>query len=359
MVEPISQALKAKIMIVDDVPEIVTMLSRMLKKRGYEVSTYRNGAMALEAANANPPDLILLDILMPEMDGYQVCEKIKQNPALKDIPVIFISGLNLTESKVKAFHLGGVDYITKPFHLEEVEARVFTQIRLHMLQKNLVAQKLKEEKFKELTLAQQATIFALAKLAESRDEETGQHLERVREYCLLLAGKLRLNSPYSVKITPDFVETIYHASPLHDLGKVAIPDIILLKPAALTPDEFEVIKTHTVYGAENLQEVYNNYSSNNFIGMGIEIALYHHERWDGGGYPDGLLGANIPLSARIMAVADCYDALRSDRCYRKGFDHRKVKEMIMDESGTHFDPEVCKVFLELEEEFDLIMQHLT
>jgi len=358
MVELTSQAFKAKIMIVDDVPEIVTMLSRMLVKRGYEVSAYHNGPTALEAAKDNPPDLILLDILMPEMDGYQVCERIKQDPELKEIPVIFISGLNLTESKVKAFHLGGVDYITKPFHLEEVEARVSTQIRLHVLRKHLVAQKLKEERFRELALAQQATIFALAKLAESRDEETGQHLERVREYCLLLAGNLRLSSPYSAKIVPEFVETIYHASPLHDIGKVAIPDNILLKPAKLTPEEFEVIKTHTVYGAENLQEVYNNYSSNNFIGMGIEIALYHHERWDGDGYPDGLLGQNIPLSARIMAVADCYDALRSDRCYRKGFGHREVKEMIMEESGTHFDPEICKVFLELEDEFERIMQHL-
>ena len=358
MFEPTSQAFKAKIMIVDDIPEIVTMLSRMLKKRGYEVSAYHNGASALEAAEIDPPDLILLDILMPEMDGYQVCERIKQNPRLKDVPVIFISGLNLTESKVKAFHLGGVDYITKPFHLEEVEARVWTQIRLHVLQKNLLAQKLKEEKMRELTLAQQATIFALAKLAESRDEETGLHLERVREYCLLLAEQLRVNSAYSEKITPEFVETIYHAAPLHDLGKVAIADRILLKPDKLSPEEFETIKTHTVYGAENLQDVYNNYASNIFIGMGIEIALYHHERWDGRGYPDGLVGQNIPLSARIMAVADCYDALRSDRCYRKGFEHQQVRDMIMEESGTHFDPEICKAFVELEDEFARIMKQM-
>ncbi|NTV14604.1 MAG: response regulator [Desulfobulbaceae bacterium] len=348
----------SRIMVVDDVPEILALLTTMLSRSGYQVVTCSSGAEALAEAEKNPPEVILLDILMPEMDGFQVCDHLQHNPKLKDIPVIFTSGLDDTENKVQAFRVGGVDYITKPFHLEELEARVWTQIRLQMLQKSLAAQKLNEEKIRALTLAQQATIFALAKLAEFRDEDTGKHLERVREYCRLLAEKLRESSSYSANISVDFVEHIYHASPLHDIGKVAIPDGILLKPGRLTTEEFAIIMKHPVVGGDYLQDVYNNYSSNVFIGMGIEIALYHHERWDGKGYPDGLIGTNIPLSARIMAVADCYDALRADRCYRKGFPHPKVKAMILEENGTHFDPEICRAFLALEAEFEMIMDTL-
>ena len=358
MVESFMHHDNARIMVVDDVPEILALLTSMLSRSGYRVVTCASGAEALAAVASNPPELILLDILMPEMDGFQVCETLQRNPKLKDIPVIFTSGLDDTENKVKAFRMGGVDYITKPFHLEELEARVWTQIRLHMLKRSIAAQQLNEEKIRALLVAQQATIFALAKLAEYRDEDTGTHLERVREYCRLLAAKLLESSHYASTLSADFVECIYHASPLHDIGKVAIPDGILLKPGKLTSEEFAIIMKHPIVGGEYLQDVYNNYSSNVFIGMGIEIALYHHERWDGKGYPDGLLGKNIPLSARIMAVADCYDALRADRCYRKGFPHPQVKEMIMSESGSHFDPEVCQAFLSLEVEFESIMEKL-
>ena len=348
----------ARVMIVDDSPEILAMLTSALTRKGYQVVACSSGPEALTKAAAEPPEVILLDILMPGMNGFQVCEQLQKHQALKDIPVVFASGLDDTENKVRAFQLGGVDYITKPFQLAELEMRVWTQIRLHMLQKSLTAQKLQEEKIRELSLAQQATIFALAKLAEFRDEETGTHLERVREYCRLLAEEIGKAPHHSARVTREYSECIYHASPLHDIGKVAVPDNILLKPGKLTPDEFEVIKRHPVVGGEYLQDVYNNYARNIFIGMGIEIALYHHERWDGRGYPDGLLGANIPLSARIMAVADCYDALRADRCYRKGFPHSKVKEMLMEESGSHFDPEVCRAFLNLESEFARIMDTL-
>jgi putative two-component system response regulator len=259
--------------------------------------------------------------------------------------------MDATEVKLKAFRAGGVDYITKPFHFEEIQARVGVHLNLRTLQEMLEFQKLVERKVRELSEAQQATIFAIAKLAEQRDEDTGAHLERVQEYCRLLADQLGKDSPYSAQITPDYVECIQHASPLHDIGKVAIPDSILLKPNKLTSLELEVMKTHTVIGGENMQLVYNHYSGNAFVGMGIEIALYHHERWDGTGYPDGLAGRNIPLSARIMALADFYDALRSDRCYRKGLDHEQVKAMILEGDGTHFDPVLVRAFLSLEDEF--------
>jgi putative two-component system response regulator len=358
MIESTPQLKKPKIMIVDDAPDILDLLREMLEEHGSEVFALPSGIMALHAAEKNPPDLLLLDISMPEMDGYQVCERFKRNPRLKEIPIIFLSGLSTTEDKVKAFEAGGVDYITKPFHPAEVRARIGTHLNLRSLQYKLDFQKLVAEKVREISEAQQATIFALAKLAENRDEDTGAHLERVREYCRLLAERLGSDSPYAASVSADFIDCIQHAAPLHDIGKVAIPDRILLKPGRLTPEEFEIMKTHAVIGAENLQTVYNNYAGNVFIGMGIEIALYHHERWDGTGYPDGLVGRNIPLSARIMAVADCYDAIHSDRCYRKGSSHEETKAMIMAESGSHFDPEVCVAFLALEKEFGRIMKFL-
>jgi putative two-component system response regulator len=341
----------ARIYVVDDDPHVLSMLENMLLINGNDVYSFSNGAAAVEAVVKNWPDLILLDISMPEMDGFQVCELLKQKPLIKDIPIIFLSGLNAYEDKIRGFHAGGVDYITKPFHFEEVQARVNNHLSLSALRHKLEYQRLIEKEVSERLEAQQATIFALAKLAEHRDDDTGTHLERVREYCKLLAEELGSHSSYAGSISANFVKCIQHASPLHDIGKVAIPDSILKKPGKLTMEEFEIMKTHTIIGSENMQAVFNHYANNPFIGMGIEIALYHHERWDGSGYPDGLVGRNIPLSARIMAVADCYDALRSNRCYRKGFEHEKVKSILLEENGSHFDPEVIKAFLTLEERF--------
>lgn len=346
----------ARILVVEDDRYILSLLDKMLTRYGCTVLPFTNGPAALESASREAPDLILLDIAMPEMDGYQVCEQIKKNPDLEDIPVIFMSGMNSMEDKIKGFQVGGVDYITKPFYPEEVQARVITHLSLSALRSKLEYQKLVEKKVREVSEAQQATIFALAKLAEQRDDDTGAHLERVRDYCELLAQQLAQDSPYAVHVSEVFIDCLQHASPLHDIGKVAIPDSILLKPGKLTAEEFEVMKSHTVIGAENMQTVFNRYADNPFIGMGIEIALYHHERWDGTGYPDGLVGRNIPLSARIMAVADCYDALRSNRCYRKGFDHEKTKAILLEEDGTHFDPEVIRAFSAIEDRFSSIME---
>jgi putative two-component system response regulator len=345
-----------RVFIVDDDPHVRTLLESMLLLNGNEVALFSNAAAVLEAVTVESPDLFLLDVTMPEMNGFQVCERLKQNPVLKDIPVIFLSGMGAMADKVKGFQAGGVDYITKPFHFEEVKARVNTHLSLSTLRTKLAYQKLIAKEVRERSEAQQATIFALAKLAEHRDDDTGSHLERVSEYCKLLAKQLGEQSCYADQLTADFIACIPHASVLHDIGKVAIPDSILKKPGPLTPEEISVMKTHTVIGADNLQTIFNRYNDNPFIGMGVEIALYHHERWDGAGYPNGLAGKNIPLSARIMAVADVYDALRSDRCYRKGFDHETVTEMLLKESGTHFDSEVITAFLSLEEQFSSIME---
>jgi putative two-component system response regulator len=355
MVEQTLQPQKACVLVVDDDTDVLAMLDSAIKDYGYDVIKALSGPEGMALAEATPPDLILLDIGMPGMDGYQVCKQLKLNSKLKDIPVIFMSGMDSTDVKVKAFQAGGVDYVTKPFQLPELQARVGTHLNLCSLRYKLEFHKMVGEKVKDVLEAQQATIFALAKLAEHRDCDTGVHLERVKNYCSLIAEQLYRDSPYSSQLSEDFVQCIQFAAPLHDIGKVAIPDSILLKPGKLNDEEFELMKTHAVVGAETLQVVYNKYAGNIFIGMGIEIALYHHERWDGSGYPDGLVGRNIPLSARITALADFYDALCSDRCYRKGFDHDCVKSMILERDGTHFDPEVVKAFIVLEDEFRQIM----
>ena len=348
----------ADILIVDDVPTNLKILSSMLKKQGHNVRPVPNGKLALQAAERQPPDLILLDINMPEMDGYEVCENLKANDALRDIPVIFISALSETLDKIKAFSVGGVDYVTKPFQFEEVEARVETHLKLHRLQvelekHNLLLAELVELKVKEIADSRMATIFALAKLAESRDDSTGKHLERVRSFCRLLALKLQEYPKYKKIVDKDFVDSLYLASPLHDIGKVGISDSILLKPAKLTTVEFEVMKEHTSIGAATLEAVQSHYPSNKFITIGIDIARSHHERWDGCGYPQSLSGENIPLCARIMAIADVYDALRSWRHYKMPLSHEDSRNMILAGKETHFDPELIDVFMRIEIEFNV------
>ncbi len=352
------------IMIVDDTLANIQVLSGMLKQQGYKVRPVLEGKAALKAAENKVPDLILLDISMPEMDGFEVCTLLKQNPMLKHIPVIFISALTEQLDKVKAFTVGGVDYITKPFQLEEVRVRVENHLRLARLQNELVdySQHLEDkviEQVSEISDSQLATILALAKLAEYRDEDTGRHIERIQHFCKLLVTLMADKPGFQYQISSIFIDNITHASPLHDIGKVGIPDHILLKPGKLTPEEFTVMKTHTVIGFDLLRAVKDQYTKNSFINTGIEISRSHHERWDGKGYPDGLKGAEIPLSARILAVADVYDALRSKRPYKAGFAHKESCQMILEGRGSQFDPEVIDAFVELGEKFERVYEELS
>ena len=253
--------------------------------------------------------------------------------------------------------------MTKPFQFEEVHARVETHLRLRWLQfelkrHNLHLEELVNEKVAEISDSQLATIIALAKLAESRDDDTGEHIERTQTFCRVLAAQMRDNPRYTEQIDDTFVETIHHTSPLHDIGKVGITDGILLKPAPLTPAEFEIMKTHTLIGAKTLETAHGKYPGNVFLNMGIVIARSHHEKWDGSGYPDGLAGENIPLSARIMAVADVYDALRSKRPYKIGFSHEKSCGIIVEGSGHHFDPGVIAAFQAVAPEFAEILERM-
>lgn len=343
-------------MVVDDHPANLQLAEEMLRPCGYAVRSFPRGNLALAAAAEKAPDLVLLDIDMPGMSGYEVCEKLKSTAGLSDIPVIFLSALNAPADRLRAFRAGAVDYVSKPFLLEELQARVAAQFRLRRLQQaiqheNHHLQELVEIQVKRIAEAQMETIFAIAKLAEARDGETGRHLERVQQFCMLLAAGLSRNSDYQSTISASWTTNIFHASPLHDIGKVAIPDCILLKSGPLTVEEFAVMQTHTTIGAQTLRSVHQRFPDNSFTAMGIEIAQSHHEWWDGSGYPEGLAGEQIPLCARILAVADCYDALRSKRCYKPAIPHTETLAIIVRETGKHFDPAIVAVFTELAETF--------
>ena len=346
----------ANILVVDDTVANLALLARMLQDCGYTVRPVPNGRLALKAARGQKPDLILLDITMPEMDGYEVCQQLKRDPELRDIPVLFISALSQTSEKIKAFEVGGVDFVTKPFQFEEVKARVETHLKLHHFQISLEDQV--EKQVKEIVELQMGMIFGLAKLAETRDNETGKHLERIQILCKLFAEELHRRPIYQEQVDDKFCDRIFNASPLHDIGKVGIADNILLKPGKLTPDEFEIMKMHTLIGAQTLEAVQKRFPNNEFLRMGITIARSHHEKWNGQGYPDGLSGKTIPLSARIMAIVDVYDAVRSKRFYKSPVTHQDTCEMVLRESGEHFDPVLIEVFADLQEKFNTVWSNI-
>lgn len=354
------------ILVVDDNDMNRDVLTRRLVKDGYEVESVENGKQALEILQNQLFDIVLLDIMMPEMNGYEVLQRMKEDNALRSIPVIMISAIDELDSVVKCIELGAEDYLTKPFNPVLLHARVTACLeKKHFHDKEVYYQKqLKEynseleervrEQVREITSAQLSTIFATSKLAESKDPETGEHLDRMREYCRILADCLSMNSEYRDYIDAEYIDMIYAASPLHDIGKVGIPDSILLKPGKLTEEEWVIMKTHTTIGADTLRAVNEKHPGNMMIEMGIAIAEGHHEKWNGSGYPSGKAGLDIPLSARILSLADVYDALTSVRCYKKAFSHEQSKQIILEDSGKHFDPAIVEAFLKAEQEFILI-----
>lgn len=353
------------ILVVDDTPANLQLLATVLNERGYKVRPAPSGKLALQAALREPPDLVLLDINMPEMDGFEVCRRLKADLRLAAIPVIFISATRETSDKVQAFAVGGVDYVTKPFQFEEVQARVATHLELRRVQTELLRNNQRLEglvasQVKEISDAQVATIVALAKLAESRDEDTGSHVVRTQEYSRALAVRLAEKGEFHGAIDARYIENLFYASALHDIGKVGIPDSILLKQGSLTCEEFDVMKTHTLLGAKTLAAVLERYPSHGFGRMGMDLARSHHERWNGTGYPDGLAGEAIPLVARIFTIADQYDALRNKRPYKPAFDEAKSREIILRGDGrtvpAHFDARVLSAFEEIAPEFDAIFK---
>ncbi len=344
------------ILVVDDNEMNCDMLSRRLERENYTVVTAENGYKALDACKSQDFDLILLDIMMPGMDGYQVLEQLKANQSLCHIPVIVISAIDEVESAVRCIEIGAEDYLSKPFNPVLLKARVHSCLekkRLHDMEneyRHLLENRVQQQ-VEEISQAQLGTIFAMSKLAESRDTDTGDHLERMREYCRILSEELRKDSRYRTVINDHFISNIYAASPLHDIGKVSVPDYILKKGNALSDAEWTIMKTHTTIGANMLRAVDQEHSGNSFIQTGIEIAESHHEKWNGKGYPQGLRREEIPLVARILAVADVYDALSSKRCYKEAYPHDESKGFIMELNEEHFDPRVVEAFLSCEEDF--------
>ena len=353
----------ARILVVDDLEANRDLLSRRLEHLGHEVMSAESGAQALQALAGSGFDLVMLDLMMPEMDGYQVLQAIKAQAQFLHLPVIMVSANDEMENVVKCIEVGAEDYLPKPFNAVLLRARVSASLnkkathdREANYQKELETRV--RAKVHEISSAQLAAIFAMSKLAESRDNETGAHLERMREYCKLLATKLAQSEKYARTIDADFIDAIYAASPLHDIGKVGIPDRVLLKAGKLDLTEWETMKTHSKIGGDTLRAVDAQHPGNILIRMGIEIAEAHHEKWDGSGYPNGLCGESIPLAARIMALGDVYDALTSKRCYKQAFSHEDARHIIEQGSGRHFDPDVVKAFTDIESDFVRIHQYL-
>ena len=347
------------IMIVDDTEINIDILVEALQD-DYDLIIAINGVEAMELLEEQKPDLILLDIMMPEMDGYTVLEAIKKNPNLKHIPGILLSAITDSDSKTKGFFLGAVDYVTKPFEMVEVKARVRTQLkfeeaRLVLENQNLYLEEKVKERTKLLERTNSAAIYCLAAVAETRDPETGEHIKRTQAYIRELALELRGKDEYKEVLTNDYIELLYQSAPLHDIGKVGVRDSILLKPGRLTEEEFEEMKKHTIYGGESLMVGIKELGEDSFLTLAKEIALTHHERWDGTGYPRGLSQTEIPISGRLMALSDVYDALISKRVYKNALPHDEARNIILEGRGTHFDPDIVDAFIITEVKFIKIM----
>ena len=353
---------KQIVLVVDDTVDNLQLMNDLLMD-DYKTRIANSGDRALKAALQEPkPDLILLDIMMPGMDGYEVCKRLKADAATAAIPVIFLTAKAQTEDEQLGFDVGCVDYITKPISPPIVMARVKTHLTLKaasdfLRDKNEYLEQEVRKRMREVQVVQDVTIMAMASLAETRDNETGNHIRRTQNYVRALAEKLKGDPRFARYFAENSAEMLYKSAPLHDIGKVGVPDAILLKPGKLTPEEFAVMKTHTTLGrdailsAEKLIGV-----DDTFLRLAREIAYSHQEKWDGSGYPQGLSGEAIPVSARLMAIADVYDALISRRVYKPAFPHDQAVEMIKEGRGKHFDPVMVDAFLEIAEEFKAIAE---
>ncbi len=345
----------ARILVVEDSEINMDIIVESLKN-AYELTIAMDGLEALDAVAREIPDLILLDVLMPEMNGYEVCQKLKADPKTADIPIIFLTAMKDITDKTKAFEMGAIDYLTKPFEILELKARVKTHLELIFARKlladqNQMLEKMVRVRTEQLYRTQSATIYSLAALAETRDSETGEHIKRTQLYIRVLADTLRDMGCYQDILKDDYINMLYDSAPLHDIGKVGVPDHILLKPGKLTTMEFEQMKLHAWYGMKTLESAEKELGEMSFLTMAKEIAYTHHEKWDGSGYPNQLAGDAIPLSGRLMALVDVYDALISERPYKRPFSHERAREIIIEGSGSHFDQRIVEAFIKCEDIF--------
>jgi putative two-component system response regulator len=348
---------KPTILVIDDTPENLSLMQLLLRDL-YKLKGANNGERGLEIAQADPaPDLILLDVMMPGLDGYEVCERLKQNPKTAHIPVIFLTARSEPEDEEKGFALGAVDYITKPISPIVALARLRTHLTLKasadfLRDKNAFLEGEVSKRTREVSAIQDVTILAMASLAETRDSDTGNHIRRTQHYVRALAWKLSSHPRFRDYLTVSAITTLFKSAPLHDIGKVGIPDRILLKKGRLTPDEFEIMKTHTTLGRDAIAHAESALGLEvAFLTVAKQIAYSHQEKWDGSGYPEGLAGDQIPIPARLMAVADVYDALISRRVYKEPMPHADAAAIIQQASGQHFDPDVVHAFTQIHQQF--------
>lgn len=361
---PITESIRRPIiLVVDDTPDNLTLMSALLKD-SYKIKVANTGEKALKyLQDGIHPDLILLDIMMAGLSGYDVIRKLKSNPETRDIPVIFLTAMSAPEDEKKGLELGAVDYITKPISPAIVLARVKTQLQVKAVadflhDKTLFLETEVAKRTRDISAIQDVTILAMASLAETRDLETGNHIRRTQHYVKALAEKLKTHPRFGYFLSEAMIDTLFKSAPLHDIGKVGIPDRILLKPGKLTPDEFEIMKTHTTLGRDAIEHSEKQLGMEvEFLRIAKEIAYYHQEKFDGSGYPTGISGETIPISARLMALADVYDALISRRVYKEPMPHEMAVKIIIEGRGTHFDPDIVDAFLELQEEFQAIAAH--
>jgi putative two-component system response regulator len=348
---------KPTVLVVDDTPDNLSLMSGLLKDL-YKVKVANSGEKAIKIVHSDsPPDLILLDIMMPGLSGYDVCKILKDDHKTRDIPIIFLTAMTATDDEKKGLELGAVDFITKPVNPPIVMARVATQLQVKaaadfLKDQNAYLETEVAKRTKELAAIQDVTILAMASLAETRDNDTGNHIRRTQYYMELLANYLKNHDRFRGFLSDHTITMLFKSAPLHDIGKVGIPDRILLKPGRFEPHEFEIMKTHCKLGRDAIQHAEDQLGLEvEFLKYAKEIAYSHQEKWDGTGYPEALAGDFIPISARLMAVADVYDALISRRVYKSGMPHEKAVGIIADGKGTHFDPDIVDAFLALQEQF--------
>ena len=358
----IDAASKPTVLVIDDAPENLALMSGLLKD-SYKVKVANHGELGLKVAlAAPPPDLILLDIMMPDLDGYEVCRRLKSNPASRAIPVIFLSAKTDVQDEEKGLLLGAVDYISKPISPSLMLARVATQIALHAKTESLrvdstVRDPEQARQIADLSAAQDVTILAMTSLAETRDSDTGNHIRRIQHYVKALAQSLKDHPRFAGQLDAQAISLLFKSAPLHDIGKFGIPDRILLKPSSLSPEEFEIMKTHTTLGFEAIEQAEKALGLQPpMLRTAKEIVLSHQEKWDGSGYPQGLKGDAIPMSARLMAVADVYDALISQRVYKAALPHDRAVQIVFQGRGSHFDPDMVDAFIGIQDEFQAVAE---
>ncbi len=355
-----------KILIVDDDVTILRLLRRLLGQE-YALAEATSAEQALAMLARTAPDMVMLDIMLPGIDGYEACRRIRSSPGGRAIQVLMISARSSRGEQVRAYAAGADDYVVKPFDPYELYSRVRLHFRLHgalesvamggsgSMVDSAAAADVRHAQF--MAHVHDVTAAALTKVAQLRDTETGEHLVRMQSYTQIVADELSRHGPYTEQIDEQFLEDIYRASPLHDIGKVGISDAILLKPGRLTPAEFETMKQHTTIGANILDHLAMGAPEATFLDMAASIARFHHERFDGGGYPAGLAGTEIPLAARIVTVADAYDAITSSRPYKSAESSYAAKDIIQRDSGGHFDPAIVRAFVRRFEALASVQQH--